>query len=255
MTCWPTPGKPDPIGGPDELEANAARLEQFAADLRRGRPVTSRRQQSREELAKLRALGYVGGAPADDPDSLVDLSPFAHPRDAMPTFFKYNEILGLIGTRRLAEAHDLAQSIADADPQQKDARLTVASLSIELGRFEAADRAFADLIEDFSDKDVVYPAGVFFQSRGELARARQCFERLVFDDPGDVESLTRLAEVTLAEGNADEARRLLEQALTIEPGYREALLGLAVLLDRQGVEGGPGAASRLRQPATPSTLG
>jgi arylsulfatase A-like enzyme/Tfp pilus assembly protein PilF len=224
------------LGEPEEVAALAEQLERLEAELRWDRPSTSHHQQSREELEKLRALGYVGGEAADDPESVADLSSFLHPREAMPIFFKYNDIMGLIQTRRFAEALNLARSIADADPRQKDARLTVASLSAQLGRFEAADQAFAELIEDFAEKDVIYQAGVYFQHRSDLERARDCFERLIADDPGDLEAMTRLAEVAASEESDDEARRLLEATLAINSTYREAMLGLAVLLDRQGID-------------------
>jgi tetratricopeptide (TPR) repeat protein len=166
---------------------------------------------------------------------VADLSAFLHPREAMPIFLKYNDILGLIQRGRFVEALDLARSIAAANPHQKDARMTVASLNVQLGRFEAADQAFAELIGDFADKDVIYQAGVYFQHRGDLERARACFKRLTVDDPEDLEAMTRLSEVAVAEGNDDEARRLLDATLTVDPAYREAMLGLAVLLDRLGI--------------------
>lgn len=229
------PDERQPIGGPSELTALAARLTQLEAELRQDRPSTSHHQQSREELEKLRALGYVGGEAAGDPESLTDLSSFLHPREAMPIFYQQNEILGLVQSRRLVEALQLASSLAEAHPSQRDARLAVASLSVELGRFETADRTFAELIEDFADKDVVYQAGVYFQSRGDLVRARSCFERLIAGDATDLEATTRLSEVAVAEGRNDEARHLLEAALAVDPTYREAMLGLAVLMDREGM--------------------
>jgi len=241
------PAERRPLSEPAELDALAERLDRLEVELRRDRPSADRYQQSREELEKLRALGYVGGEAADDLESVADLSALLHPREAMPIFLKYNDILGLIHSGRFVEALDLARSIADADPHQKDARMTVASLNVQLGRTEAADQAFAELIEDFSDKDVVYQAGVYFQKRRNLELARQCFERLIADDPADIEAATRLAEVAVAQGDVDEGRRLLDGALAVDPAYREAMLGLAVLLDQQGE---PEAEDRFRAVAT-----
>lgn len=241
------PGERHSIGRPEEHAALAQQLQQLEDELRRGRPATMRHRQSREELKKLRALGYVGGDADDDFESLHDLSTFLHPREAMPIFFKYNDILGLIHSRRFVEALELAQTISSADPLQKDARLTAGSLNAQLGRFDAADRTFAELMEDFSDKDVVYQAGVYFQKRRNLALAGQCFERLIAADPADIEAATRLAEVAVAQGDVNEGRRLLDGALAVDPAYREAMLGLAVLLDQQGE---PEAEDRFRAVAT-----
>ena len=229
-------GEERPLGGLEEFVDLEERLARLEADLRRGRPETRRHLQSREELARLQALGYVGSTPVDDPEDIHELSLYPHPKDAMPTFFKYNDILAYIQEKRLAEAVDLAQSIAEEDPNQKDARLTVATLSVALGRYQAAEKAFTELVEDFTDKDVVYKAGLYFQSRDDNERARQCFEQLVKDDPSDTEVLTRLAEMAISEEKLDEARRLLEATLDIDPFYREAMLGLAVLLDRQSID-------------------
>jgi tetratricopeptide (TPR) repeat protein len=77
----------------------------------------------------------------------------------------------------------------------------VASLSVQPGRYETADRAFCQLIEDFDDKDVLYEAGTYFQSRGDFERARSCYRRLIEDDPGDVEARTRLTELAAADGD------------------------------------------------------
>jgi len=228
------PGERRSLGGPSEHAVLAQRLEELAVELRRGRPEAGRRRQSREDIERLRSLGYVSGDASDDFESLGDLSVFPDPREAMPIFFKYNDILSLIHSGRFVEALDLARSIADADPHQKDARMTVASLNVQLGRVDAADATFSALIRDFSDKDVVYQAGVYFKGRRDLERARECFERLIADDPGDIEAMTRLSEVAVIEGHDDEARRLLEAALAIDPSYREAMLGRAVLLDRTG---------------------
>lgn len=227
------PGERRPISDVERLSELGLRLDQLTADLREGRPPTSRRQASREDLERLRALGYLGAEPAEDPESL-DISSLTHPRDAMPIFFKYNDILGLLQRGRRLEALELAQSIADADPRQKDARLTVASLLVELGRFDAADRQFNELVDDFTDKDVVFQAGVYFLNRSNLERARYCFETLIARDPEDVEAITRLAKTAEASGQPDEAVRLLEQAVAVDPSSREARLELAVLLDRQG---------------------
>jgi arylsulfatase A-like enzyme/Tfp pilus assembly protein PilF len=226
-----------PIGSPEELAEEAARLARLEAELRRGRPEASQHELRREELAQLRALGYASSSVGIDAEDLMDLSTFVHPSTRMEVFNTYNEIGGLVQQGKIDQAFELAQSIVAADPKQKEARLMVATFAARLDRLDTADRAFTELVRDFPDKDVVFQTGTYFLNRRHLAQARQCFERLVAADPGDVESLTRLARITVEESAPDEARRLLEKALTIDPTYREALLELAVLLDRQGDSG------------------
>ncbi|HPA81361.1 MAG TPA: sulfatase-like hydrolase/transferase [Thermoanaerobaculales bacterium] len=228
-------GESHPIGSPEDLARERERLARLDAELRRGRPEASQHELDREQLAQLQALGYAAGGIGIDAEELVDLSALTHPRASFDVFDRYNQISGLMQQQRIAEALEIAQSIAAADPRQKEARLMAATFAARLNRLDTADRAFAELARDFPDKDVVFQAGSYFLNRGQLGQARQCFERLVAADAGDVESLTRLARIAVAESAPDEARRLLEQALAVDPTYRESLVALAVLLDRQGM--------------------
>ncbi len=230
------PAESRSLGSPEALAEMSSGLVALKAKLAEGRPASSRSEVDRQTLDSLRALGYVGSVSGRDAEALEDLSALPHPRIAMEAFFKYNEVLAKMRDGHLLQALELASSIAESYPEHKDARLLVASLHMQLGDLEAADRDFVSLIEDFDDKDVGFRAGLHFLSRGDLKRARGCFERLVAEDPGDVESLASLADVAVAEGAPAEARQLLEKALTVDPFYRDALLALAVLLDRQGAE-------------------
>ncbi len=228
------PGESSDLPDGEARAAMAARLVALTDELRHERPETGRRLPSRQELEQLRALGYVGSEAGDDAEALVELTTLAHPRERMGEFLRYNEILSLAHQNRVAEALERAMAMTAADPHNKDARFMVASYSYRLGRVEAADRLYAELVRDFSDRDVAFQAGVHFLGRRDYARARPCFEVLVTADPGDFEALTRLGDVAAAEGDQVDARSHYERALAIAPDYREALLGLAVALDREG---------------------
>ncbi len=220
----------------EETGEMSRRFPSLETDLRKGRPSSRRRESSREELAQLRSLGYLGGVSGDDAETLESLSKLPSPSASMDVFFRYNDIISLAMQNRVREALERAKAMAEADPRNKDARNLVAVFCTRLGWLEAADSAYADLVRDFSEKDILFTAGSHFLARNDLVRARQCLERLLVDDPQDVEALTRLAEVEAAEGDRRSARRLYEQALGLDPAYREALLGLAVLLDREGLK-------------------
>ncbi|MBK9965854.1 MAG: sulfatase-like hydrolase/transferase [Holophagales bacterium] len=215
--------------------AMAAQFPALKAALKQGRPGRSQRSPTREEIAQLRSLGYLGSVSADDAETLESLSKLPSPASRMETFFRYDDILSLALQNRLREALEQARAMADADPKNKDARSLVAGYYVRAGLLEAADGAYSDLVRDFADKDVLLTAGSYFLARRDLVRARQCLERIVADDPTDVEALTRLGDVAAVEGARPAARRLYEQALGVQAGYREALLQLAVLLDRDGL--------------------
>jgi tetratricopeptide (TPR) repeat protein len=138
---------------------------------------------------------------------------------------RYNEITGLLQQQRIAEALDLARSIVAADPNQREAREMAANFSARLNRLESADQAFTEPSSETSlTRTVVLQAGTYFLNRRDFEKARQCFQRLVFEDPEDVESLTLLAKTTVEMSDPAEARRLFEQALAIDPVFREATL-------------------------------
>jgi arylsulfatase A-like enzyme/Tfp pilus assembly protein PilF len=223
-----------PLERPDELASRVRRLVEIEKELRRNRPDTIAIDLSRTEIDQLRALGYVGGeAPVSD-DEALRTDGLPHPHDRLDLFARYNEITRLRQNDQIAEALDVARSIAEENPLQKEARLMVATFSAQLARTDDADRAFENLVRDFPEKDVVFQAGTYFLNRRILDRARDCFQRLVAADPNDAESLTRLAYIASEQSDPIEARRLLEKALEVDHRYREALLALAVLLDREG---------------------
>lgn len=230
------------LGAGGERAGMAARLPSLADELRKGRPTSRPHDPTREEIAKLRSLGYLGGAARPDVEEALQRVPdLASPKDHMDVFFRHNEILGLALVGKVREARDEASLMAGEDPANKTARVMVATYSARLGHLEAADEAWSGLVRDFSDKDVLFAAGSHFLRRKNLLRARQCFERLAVQDPGDVEAQTRLGDVATAEGDPRAARLRYEQALATDPDFREALLGLAVSLDRLG---DPGAERR-----------
>ncbi len=217
-----------------QLATMSVRFPSIRAQLRKGRPSSSRHEPTREEMAQLRSLGYLGGAATDEEDAFESVSKLPSPRDHMDVFFRQNEVLGLAQGGNVREALEEARAMVAADPKSKVARVMVATFCSRLGFLDAADSAWTALVRDFSDKDILFSAGSHFLARRDLVRARQCLERLTAEDPGDIEVLTRLADVAVAEGDPDRASRLYQKALGIDPDYREALLGLAVSLDRSG---------------------
>jgi arylsulfatase A-like enzyme/Tfp pilus assembly protein PilF len=216
------------------MAAMSARFPSLQAELREGRPGSSRHEPTREEIGKLRSLGYLGGAAAVEGEALGDLSKLPAPKDHMEVYYRHNEILGLAQANRFRAALEESRAMLLADPKNKTARVMVATYSYRQGLMEVADRTWAELAHDFPDRDVLFSAGTYFQARKDFVRARQCFERLTESDPEDLEALTRLGDVTTAQGDHRGARRLYERALGIDPDYREALQGLALSLDRDG---------------------
>ncbi|MEN8163963.1 MAG: tetratricopeptide repeat protein, partial [Acidobacteriota bacterium] len=117
-------------------------------------------------------------------------------------------------------------------PVHKDARLLLAHLSAVLGDIEEARGLYEGLLVERAEIDVLHQAAAFYFGPGDdLGRARGCLERLLVRSPKDVDALTRMGRVELAQGRVDAAEAVLQQALAVDPGTREALLLLARISD------------------------
>ncbi|KAA0256607.1 MAG: hypothetical protein EDX89_00470 [Acidobacteria bacterium] len=234
------------VGG-EQHRAMSARFPSLEAELRKGRPAGSRHEPTREEVAKLQSLGYLAGGQGDAEAALGGLAGLPSPKEHMDVYFRRAEILGLALEKRDREALDETRRAIAAEPNNSLLRVMEAWYASRLELWRAADEAWAGVVRDFSDKEVLFSAGSYFLARRDLARARDCFERLTAADPEDVEALTRLGDVSAAEGDPQAARRTYEKVLALEPAHREALLGLAVALDRAGDPGAERAFSAVAE--------
>lgn len=230
------------LAGTADAAAMATRLPSFMAELRNGRPAGSRREPTREEIAKLRSLGYMGGTSAKGEEALDRVAELPYAKDRMDAYHQHNEVLGLAMKGKFREALDRSAAAMAADPRNKTARASYATYAARLGLRDVADEAWLGIMKDFSDKDVLFSAGSYFLGRDDVVHARQCFEALAVEDPEDVEVLTRLGDVATKEGDHRRALERYRQALAQDAEFREALLGEAVSMARVGE---PGAEQRL----------
>jgi Tfp pilus assembly protein PilF len=70
-------------------------------------------------------------------------------------------------------------------------------------------------------------------NRNDIPRAERLLKDYLHDLPTDVPAIRMLAEVAMRIGRNDEARRLLERALELAPGFMPARYQFAVLLHRR----------------------
>ncbi len=129
-------------------------------------------------------------------------------------------------------------------------------LLAEMGELDTAwsmifARAEAQLISDRADPDVMLTAGEVQLARGELAQAREFFERAVEVAPDDAAMHEGLGKLQALEEDLEGARKSLEKAVSLEPSL-ERLQSLAEVLSepeqkaRRLLEAGELAASRLQ---------
>jgi serine/threonine-protein kinase PknG len=124
-------------------------------------------------------------------------------------------------------------------PETAESRLGLARALISLGDDEEAERQLEAVNrEDPWDWRVTWYRGLRLLARGEAADARQAFERVGFDLPGEL--APKLAEAMAAElaGDLHRASVLYDVVSTTDPDFTSACFGLgrvrAALGDRPG---------------------
>ena len=197
-----------------------------------------------EELAKLRALGYLAGgeaglqAPASDTPRVASPAPALPPTLPTPQFDRVQaRQLTNLGSS-LAERGDRAgaerafRQAINADPGWASAHYNLSLLLRKDGRLEEADREFWRSVEaGVADREMaVVRLALDTMERGDIERARAVFAegRRRFPDSAPI---WLNSGVFLGEhGHLDEARTCLERAVELAPGNPAAHRNLAAAL-------------------------
>lgn len=128
------------------------------------------------------------------------------------------------------EAESCYENATVLDPGDYRWRYRLAVASRQTGNLERSLELLRQLV---TERPELAPAhqrlALALLERAELAGARFHFQRLIELEPGAPQGYTGLANVHLLEGDAEEAVSLLESALRLRPGDRQAhyLLGLS----------------------------
>jgi arylsulfatase A-like enzyme/Flp pilus assembly protein TadD len=238
-----------------DLRALARVMPAAAKEPPRGQAPTS------EEVAKLRALGYVASTsrpparktytPADDPKRLIAVDQDLH------------RIIDLYQRRRMREAIDEAERLVAKNPRlaigvehlaflyQQANRLPDAARVLRgffSGRgadddsFEAVRARYGMVLSEMgrakeavvvlrplagsSDPDSLDALGIALADAGDLAAARAVLGRAVALDPTDTRALESLGVVALRESRSEEARASFRKALAVNPRLPTSLNGL-----------------------------
>ncbi len=147
---------------------------------------------SADAQARLRALGYVSGAPA----AQTDMEGAPHPAREIASWSAFERALTLVAQGRAAGALD-----------------DLARLSARYPSGRVFQTTYAQALQD----------------TGDLTRALALRRAIVAAHPGDAMLLQDLAVTARMAGDADEARRAGEAALALEPGNAAALNGLGLV--------------------------
>jgi Flp pilus assembly protein TadD len=228
------------------------------------------REARDEELAKLRALGYVASnEPAPSPEQHSSLVPTRAVADRAEARRLTNEGTSLVAAGDRAQAEEKFRRAIATDPDYPTPYYNLSLMYRKDGRFDAADREFWKAIEsgvadremavvrlalDYRQRDdseralqafneglkrlpgsalIWLNTGVYLGELGRFAEARRCLERSVRIDPKNPKAHANLAAALLELGDREGARRALADALRLDPDNQQ----LRTELDRLGGSG------------------
>ena len=150
--------------------------------------------------------------------------------ESAPEFAKPAEDLGylLVSTGRAADALPFLERATRLDPTLERAWFNLGKALAMLGRGLEADNAFEKSFELSPERKEMALAAEH-QKEGRLEEAERLYRRVLQDNPRNVDALRLLAQIASGAGHADDAERLLLEALRHAPDYLLAILDLGQL--------------------------
>ncbi len=147
-----------------------------------------------------------------------------------PTYLAETAALRLLELGRPEAAADLIASELDRAPQSARLRVLHSRALLQVGRIDDAARAADDAVErDGKLADAFYQRAVVALARRDGLSAIDDLVTATALDARHLEARKALAMLRHAQGDDGEARRLLEEALAIDPADRDARADLATL--------------------------
>lgn len=218
---------------------------------------------SREESARLRSLGYLGGSghrssgtsPADDPKNLVAIDNQMHEvvdayeRHDVPAALRIaraivaarpgmaagRELLAFVlqQNEQVGEAIDNLRAAMSSGGATDSIRVQLGLLLTESGRTKEAVDVLSPLAGG-DDPDALNAYGIALADLGRSDDAVQQFQRVLQADPANAPALQNLGIVALRRDDVAGAQSFLSQALALNPRLPLALNTMGVVFARQG---------------------
>lgn len=227
-------------------------------------PPRNRRVPAPEELARLRALGYIGGlatpvarnfGPADDPKRLIEVDRKLH---ELVDRYSRGDLEGAVALGRsllakhpdTSEAYDHTSLALRALGRNEEARSLLETglkrarvttsiarqlgmLLAEMGRPKEA-LAHLEPLAAFGDPDMMRVVGMSYSELGDQERAVSILTQALAHAPQDPRILEALAVAQLRAGRVSQAERHLEEALNRNMQLPTAWNTLGVVRFQQG---------------------
>lgn len=158
---------------------------------------------------RLRALGYIGGAPSDLPEG-----PLPDPKDKAELFRRLTRAQGLLLAGDAPAAELLLEELIAEDPGVVDGQFTLGNARFAQRDFAGAVEAFIATIELNPEYDLALSnLGLARRSLGDVDGARADFEALLALVPGSPSAHYNLGEIELEAGNPRQALAHFESGL------------------------------------------
>ncbi|HPQ80589.1 MAG TPA: tetratricopeptide repeat protein [bacterium] len=150
-------------------------------------------------------------------------------------FFVYTKFLS--GDKDASKAPTPAPAIAPQAIGEKDAG-RLKKNAIDAYTADDLDSAWASLSTasnlDPKDPEIWNNMGLVARKRGDLLRARQCYEKALEIKPDYPEALNNIAVLSLQGGDVAKAQGYLEKAVKLSPAYPEGNFHLAMVYEQKG---------------------
>ena len=246
---------------PDVVQAAVTRL--AAITLAEAAPTAA--PAGRDARERLRALGYIGTAPAPRDPGRAGVNPAAE----IATWVAFEAALDEFNAGSAREALAKLAALHAANPGAQAIATTYAHALSRLGRHREALAIYRDAIKTWPDDSMLFHdlavaaqraglrddaaraeqaaialdpkngaahngLGLLLIEEGRLDAARQAFERAVAADPSSADYLANLGNAKRAAGERSGAEAAYREALASDPGWANGLNGLGALLVESG---------------------
>lgn len=180
-----------------------------------------------EDISRLEALGYVGGAqPLEDVGEL-DLASLPDVKDMLPLSRLNGRRRAAIYLGQMDKAVELCQEMIRLAPDSAQVRLYLGDTLRVAGRLEEAEHAYRQAIQIEESAQAHCSLGLVLASLDQLDKAADCYARALSLNPKYVEAHNNLGGVLITAGRPDEAVEHLSEALRLKPDYVDAHYNMA----------------------------
>jgi len=131
-----------------------------------------------------------------------------------------NRVAVMLHEGKTAEAAETLRTYSPFYPDLADFAYFRGLLSTFERNWKAAREHFLDAVEmDPHFHDARYNLALMHQNLKDAAAAKRCYQEVLAANTNEVKSLNNLAAILIDEGDKEEARRLLERCLALDPEF------------------------------------